>query len=151
MNNKTSITLGALISVGVAVPIALMAPPTTVAEVPAPAPIVEVVEVPAPVVEVPAPVVEVSPEIEGDYNHTQYWADEAPTKTNGTATYNPETDTLEWVTVEWGQSEKWECDGSDLDGWGTCSISYDGNGNPTRVVVTDDSDGYHISTTTFRF
>ena len=149
MNNKTRITLGALISVGVGVPIALMAPPTPVVEVPAPAPIVEVVEVPAPapIVEV----VEVSPEIEGDYNHTQYWADEAPTKTNGTATYNPETDTLEWVTVEWGQSEKWECDGSDLDGWGTCSISYDGNGNPTRVVVTDDSDGYHISTTTFRF
>ena len=149
MNNKTSITLGALISVGIGVPIALMVPPTTVAEVPSPAPVVEVVE--APVVEVPAPVVEVSPEIEGNYNHTQYWADESPTKTNGAATYNPETNTLEWVTVEWGQSEKWECDGSDLDGWGTCSISYDGNGNPTRVVVTDDSDGYHISTTTFRF
>ena len=123
------------------------------------------VETPAPVVESApvevisasdtpwaAPVVEeASPVIDGEYVHTHYWADDAPTKTEGTATYNPETDTLEWTTVEWGQSETFKCIGTDLEDWGTCSISYDSNGNPTRVTVTDDYDGYRLSTTIFKF
>jgi len=128
----------------VAAPIVALTPRT-------PAPVV--VEAPAPVVVEPAPVVVVEePTLpQGDYTHINYWADEAPTTNSGdNATYDKETNTLTWDLVAFGTTDENVCVDGDMDGL-QCNITYDNSGFPTKVVVIDPYDNYHISTTTFQF
>ena len=94
----------------------------------------------------------VDPIKRGPFTTTSHWADAADTTNSGTATYNSDTDTVTWHTTAFGQTAKDSCSNGkhNLSGL-SCSVTYNAEGLPTRAVVTDDYDGYRISTTTFRF
>ena len=92
----------------------------------------------------------------GQFTTTHHWADAADTSNSGEATYNNESKALVWQTKAFGSVTTEVCTNSNhgdgrSDSGLKCDITTNTDGMPTRAVVTDPSDGYRISTTTFRF
>ena len=92
----------------------------------------------------------------GQFTTTSHWADAADTSNSGEATYNNESKALVWQTKAFGSVTTEVCTNSKhgdgrSDSGLKCDITTNTDGMPTRAVVTDPSDGYRISTTTFRF
>ena len=140
-------------------------PAPQVAEAPAPVEqVTEVAEAPAapaaPVVITPANETPWSASnapsvvVDGRYDHTQYWMDESPSRVYGEVNYNTDKKSITWTTKIFGVKETNRCDASGthyIDGSRSgmkCSVSMAGD-RPSRVVVTDPSDGYLSSKTTF--
>lgn len=92
----------------------------------------------------------------GQFTTTSHWADAADTSNSGEATYNNKSKALIWQTKAFGSVTTEVCTNSNhgdgrSDSGLKCDITTNTVGMPTRAVVTDPSDGYRISTTTFRF
>ena len=92
----------------------------------------------------------------GQFTTTSHWADAADTSNSGEATYNNESKALVWQTKAFGSVTTEVCTNSNhgdgrSDSGLKCDITTNTDGMPTRAVVTDPSDGYRISTTTFGF
>ena len=94
--------------------------------------------------------------LKGQFTTTSHWADSEDTSNNGEATYNNELKALVWQTKAFGSVTTEVCTNSShgdgrSDSGLICNITTNADGIPNRAVVIDPSDGYQISTTTFRF
>ena len=155
MSKTTVLSLGGAVLLLTGCAVDTKAPPQAEEPTFAPEPELEVVE----------EVAEPDPTINGSFVNVKYLVDEPPETTTGDdATWNPETNTVTWYDeVKDGalQGHRWysQCvgrdhyevniDGPKKDGW-VCETKMV-DGAPVFITVTDPSDGFLSSQTTFQF